>query len=418
VAYKETKWRKQDMTEEKLMREVDTIRARRHPNIVPFFASFSAGREDPWSAKDRTECLHMLFQHTDAGNMQDWLTQDGPPMPELADVDTRREYIINYIKCLISAVTYIHKEQHGFVAYHHDLKPGNILLFRGPPAVWKICDFGMANLKYHLDNSGTTQGPSNRFGTYDYQPPEYFTDGPGRKHGRSFDVYSLGCIVLELATIWKHGWSEAGIKKFCQLRGENTEHACIDAPGKPKPPYLDYSFHNSPKVVEEWIRHLREGEDVNQDFKDLLDLISEMLVQRAQRIFVWEVDMDLYEMGGQKNITQLRNHLYSVVQPSKTSLNELNNQHNPLKRAIEKKKGWQEDILKHYKWSVRKPQSSKRLGIKPRETGLYYTTLTSCPHTIEFEQNVLFGRHDMDVQITKALHKYSCIGLHGMSGMG
>ena len=400
------------------MREVNTIRARKHQFIVPFFASFSAGRENPWSEDDKTECLHMLFEHTDAGNMQNWLTRDSAPAPHLADVATRRKYITNCIESLISAVTFIHSEIEGFIAYHHDLKPGNILLFKGPPPVWKICDFGMANLKHHEEESGTTYGPDNRFGTYDYQPPEYFSNDPDPKHGRPFDVYSLGCIVLELATIWKHGWSEAGIKEFRRLRGENTKHACNNRPGKPKSPKPDYSFHNSPNVVEAWIRHLGEGEDANGNFKKLLDLVSEMLVARAQRIFVWEVDMDLYEMGGQRTLRQLKNYLRKVVQPSDTSLNDLNKEHNPLKRAILKKKDWQHDILRHNKWSVKKPEPNKQLTIRRTETGMYYTTLAACPHTNEFEQNNLFGRHAMDVKIAEGLQVSNCVGLYGMTGEG
>jgi len=405
------------MTENNLMREVNTIRARKHQNIVPFFASFSAGRENPWDEDDKTECLHMLFEHTDAGDMQKWLKQGCAPESHLNKVATRKTYITDCIKDLISAVTFIHSAIKGSIAYHHDLKPQNILLFKGPPPVWKICDFGMANLKHHEEDSRTSHG-NNGFGTYDYQPPEYFTEHQDPRHGPPFDVYSLGCILLELATISKHGWSEAGIPEFHRLRGENTEHACVNGRRKPKSSKTDYSFHNSPNIVEAWIQHLREGEDVDENFKNLLDLISEMLVSRAQRIFVWEVDMDVYEMRGPRTLKQLRSYLRKVVQPSDTSLNDLNNEHNPLKRAIQKKKHWQEEILRQQKWSVNKPEPNGQLTINRRETGIYYTTLAACPNTNEFERNSLFGRHDMDVSIAEGLRASNCVGLYGMSGIG
>ena len=396
------------------MREVNSIRSRKHQNIVPFFASFYAGREDPWESDDRTECLHMLFEHTHAGNMHDWLTSDYAPEP-LADVAERCKYITDCIESLISAVTFIHSEIDDFIAYHHDLKPRNILLFKGPPDVWKICDFGMANLKHHEEESGTTHGPDNRFGTYDYQPPEYFTDDSNPKHGRPFDVYSIGCVILELTTVLIHGWSKAGIPEFHRLRGENTQHACINRHGKPEP---DYSFHNSPNVVEDWIRHLRERTDIDEKLESLLDLITEMLVARAQRIFIWEVDMDLYEMGGSRTRDQLILHLRKVVQPSDTSLNDLNNEHNPLKRAVQKDKRWQTRILEQNKWSIKKPEPSNQLKIKRRETGIYHSTLKACQYTRDFERNTLFGRHDMDVKIAEGLKISNCVGLYGMSGMG
>lgn len=398
------------MTQEKLLREVDTIRTRNeHPNIIPFFAGFIAGREKPWELNSKAKCLHMLFEHADAGNMEKWLQLEVAPAP-LADVAERRKHIISCISDLVSAVTFIHKEIKGFVAYHHDLKPANIVLFKGPPGIWKICDFGLANIKHHEEESGTEYVS----GTYDYQPPEYFTNDSGRKHGRPFDVYSLGCIVLELVTIAILGWSEAGLPEFHRLRGENINHACT----KLRKPDPDYSFHNSPNTVKDWIHRLREQAD-DETLRSMLDLVSEMLVPKAQRIFVWEVDMDIYEMRGSRTIEQLRAYLRDVVQSSDKSLNGLDNEHNPLKRAIQNKKAWQKDILERYKWSVKKPELSYDLRIKRRETeGVPRTTLKACPHSSEFERNRLFGRHDLDTKISEGLKFSNCVGLYGMSGIG
>lgn len=128
--------------------------------------------------------------------------------------------------------------------------------------------------------------------------------------------------------------------------------------------------------------------------------------------------MDLYEMRGPRTQKQLRSHLRKVVEPSDTSLNNLNNEHNPLKRAIQKEKNWQEEILRQNKWSVSKPEPNGQLTIKRRETGTYHTTLAACPNTNEFERNSLFGRHDMDVNIAEGLRVSNCVGLYGISGIG
>jgi len=436
VAYKEVT-EKRGMTEKRMMREVNTIRARKHPNIVPFFAGFSAGRENPWDDEDPVICVHMLFEHTDAGNMHDWLALESPP-ELLVDAAKRHEYIIDCIQNLVSAVAFIHKDIDGFYAHHHDLKPKNILSFRGPAGplpIWKICDFGMARLTHRGDASGTTHGPNDGFGTYEYQPPEYFSDEPNPKHGRAFDVFSLGCIILELVTVAIHGWSKAGIPEFTRLREANTQHACSPRYRKRNPDSSDSSdssFHNSPNVVKDWISHLRENTagDPKSKLLYLLDLILEMLDARNARIFIWEVDMDLYELqkvGGampsSKTLSKdlkndLREHLRKVVQESESPLNELNNEHNPLKRAIQKKKHWQEDILRQNKWSVSKPEPNDQLRIKRSTTGIYYSTLKSCPHTDEFERVLLFGRHEMDDRITHGFTVSNCIGLYGLSGIG
>lgn len=412
VAHKEIA--KGKMTDEKVLREVNTIRSRQHPNIIPLLACFSAGREKPYEQSAKVECLHMLFEHADAGDMATWLAQDEAPAP-LADMVTRRKHIMESIEQIVSAVTYIHSEIDGYTAYHHDLKPGNIVRFEGPPANWKICDFGMANLKHHDDDSGTVRRADNRFGSFNYQPPEYFDNNKATRHGRAFDVWSLGCIILELATVWKYGWSDAGTRKFRALIEESSKRACrFKKNGGP-----DYSFHNNCDAIEDWIHRLGDSRDVEKDFGWLLDLISEMLVQKAQRIFVWEVDMDLYEMAHPNCAEdELKKHLREVVQRSETPLNALNNEHNPLRRAKQKGKRWQENILRRNQWSIDEPEPTKQLIVKRHDTIEHYTTMEVCSHAEEFESNQLIGRHELDVQITQEFGESTCVGLYGLSGIG
>ncbi|KAF2808389.1 kinase-like protein [Mytilinidion resinicola] len=204
VAYKMVK-KDDDVTWDKLLREVETIRVRRHDNIVPLLASFSAGRENPLEKYCKKESLHMLFPHTKAGDMKAWLERDSWPQ-DLRNEEARRTYIFETIQGLVSGVAFIHREIQNRIAFHHDLKPSNILLFErtGSRPMWKICDFGNANLR-DRDDTETVKTKDNVFGTYVYKPPEYFVkkEGEQPKHGRPFDVYSLGCVCLDLATILK-----------------------------------------------------------------------------------------------------------------------------------------------------------------------------------------------------------------------
>jgi serine/threonine protein kinase len=342
----------------------------------------------------------MLFEHTSAGNMCDWLKLKHAP-ETLVDVSARRSHIRKTIDSLVHAVTWIHKKIDGDVAYHHDLKPENILRFEEHPATWKICDFGMAKLRRPDDQSGTTHRSDNWFGTYLYQPPEYFEQDDTFPHGRAFDVWSLGCILVELLTVEKHGWDKQDWRKFYDLRGANT----------------DVVSASNPKVVRDWINRLREGEDEYICFQRSLDLVTEMLVGKEQRIFVWEVHMDLYEMAHpEMDERDLQAELREVVQASDTPVNKLSTPHNPLKRAIEHKKPWQERILRENKWSTDDPDPLP----KPmrHNTGMHFSTLETCLSADDFGRHKLCGRHDIDNKVVAAFRLSSFVGLYGLSGIG
>ncbi|OAL47430.1 HET-domain-containing protein [Pyrenochaeta sp. DS3sAY3a] len=85
---------------------------------------------------------------------------------------------------------------------HGDLKPENILWFKheGNGGIFRIADIGLAT--FHEREANTkdrkgipTQTPS---GTSRYEPPEMEeTRGKGEPRSRQYDMWSMGCIVLE-----------------------------------------------------------------------------------------------------------------------------------------------------------------------------------------------------------------------------
>ena len=75
---------------------------------------------------------------------------------------------------------------------HYDLKPANILIFStGQGDAWKIGDFGAARI------SREVKGESNDIPLGDavYEPPDWVLGGA---LSASYDVWSLGCIFLEV----------------------------------------------------------------------------------------------------------------------------------------------------------------------------------------------------------------------------
>ncbi|MFB6632732.1 tetratricopeptide repeat protein [Streptomyces sp. NPDC056362] len=89
------------------------------------------------------------------------------------------------------ALAYTHRQ--GIV--HRDLKPANIV--RLADGTVKICDFGIARLGADMGFTSKLTGTGIAMGTPHYMSPEQI--GGGEIDHRS-DLYSLGCVLYELAT--------------------------------------------------------------------------------------------------------------------------------------------------------------------------------------------------------------------------
>ncbi len=91
-------------------------------------------------------------------------------------------------------------EAHGQGIVHRDLKPENILLSekRGESDVVKVVDFGIAKMVAHV---APGEDPISRMGTV-FGTPHYIA--PEQASGQSVDgradIYSLGCILFQMAT--------------------------------------------------------------------------------------------------------------------------------------------------------------------------------------------------------------------------
>ncbi|XP_059609963.1 mitogen-activated protein kinase kinase kinase 4 isoform X2 [Phlebotomus argentipes] len=101
---------------------------------------------------------------------------------------------------LLSAVGELHN--HGIV--HRDVKTANIFLTNGSNCL-KLGDFGSAvKLQTHTTVPGELQG---YVGTQAYMAPEVFTKNNTEGHGRAADIWSLGCVVIEMAS-GKRPWAQ------------------------------------------------------------------------------------------------------------------------------------------------------------------------------------------------------------------
>lgn len=163
---------------------------------------------------------YLIFPWADGGNLFDFWTQYGG-YEKRRDVARLIPKILEQLMGLASALVSLHdlSPDSDEFCRHSDLKPENILLFDLPRyclnglGTWKMADLGLA--KFHTD---ATQARHNRtatstrgFGTILYQPPEYAAD-PRPPTSRLVDIWSMGCIILQLVT-----WLVYGVDRVREL---------------------------------------------------------------------------------------------------------------------------------------------------------------------------------------------------------
>ena len=318
---------------DQLYREVETLQKARHLNIVPLLASYFLDTTDSSDRLIRT--MYLLFPWAEM-DLATWMTCSQVPMPlQDSSRSERQAYIYRSMYALVSGMSYLHRENEGFITSHHDLKPSNILVIGQD---FKIADLGRSHLR-PADGGSETEG-ANGLGTYEYQPPEYWQDNGSRtklRHGRAFDIWAMGCILIELATLIVDDWEPEQVSRFRQERADNTTP---DRPDLAKSRNDDdSSFHNNWSIVNNWVTQLKQHPRSSTTLEDTLDVAMAMLVHEpGSRLYSWEAELDLYgiQNPGLSQITSDGGPGSLCVQPQwKSRYHEsyVNGMQTPLHRA-------------------------------------------------------------------------------------
>lgn len=128
--------------------------------------------------------LFLVMELLDGSNLSQLLEGNAQhPLPV--------EDVVDIAEQVADALGYTH--QQGIV--HRDLKPANIM--RLADGTVKICDFGIARLGHDIGFTSRLTGTGIAMGTPHYMSPEQISGG--QVDHRS-DLYSLGCVLYEIAT--------------------------------------------------------------------------------------------------------------------------------------------------------------------------------------------------------------------------
>lgn len=244
-------------------KEADNLKKAREfksPHIIKPIAAYTV-------AHNGDQCL--IFPWADGGNLIDyWVKFSQAPHPP-----NRLRWIINQVVGLSSAL----EESHEINMRHGDLKPENILWFKqdNGQEIFQIADLGLATFHQKELNTGlrintpTITPP----GTSRYEPPETDEQRSNKKptaRSRAYDVWSMGCILLELLL-----WLLGGYRAVEDLKSQ-TAYFWKEAPGRQR---ISYEIH--PEVVV-YMDHISEHATEDTVYRDLLHVIrTRLLVVRA-----------------------------------------------------------------------------------------------------------------------------------------
>ena len=158
-----------------IQNEIDVIRKLKHPHIIHIVCTYQELKNfaiilSPLADEDLESFLYR--QNTDGSEPLD------------------KDMITGWFYCLAKSLAYIHS--HG--VRHKDIKPRNILIKAGK---LYFTDFGSSRI-FASELTSSTEGYFIGGNTKMYSAPEVMNNA---RRSRSADIFSLGCVFTEMATI-------------------------------------------------------------------------------------------------------------------------------------------------------------------------------------------------------------------------
>ena len=219
----------------KFKAEVEIVKSLKHRHMVEFVGSYTDSTYlglimSPVADTDLSRYLKSISDNLSSGKS---------PLEDLSNLRS-------YFGCLVNALQYLHDQS----IRHKDIKPQNILIASGNVL---FTDFGLS--RNFMDATGSTTSGMT------YMTPRYSAPEVAAYDARntSADVWSLGCVFLEMIVVLKRLTLDS-MKDFFEKNGTHE-------------PYI----HCNIEASNQWISNLEtlEGSSDNEP----LDWVKQMLVQ-------------------------------------------------------------------------------------------------------------------------------------------
>ncbi|KAI2462981.1 hypothetical protein F4781DRAFT_426743 [Annulohypoxylon bovei var. microspora] len=226
------------------------------PHLITPIAAYQIGLD---------RCL--IFPWANGGNLlRYWSDFEGQRL----ELDSLR-WIFDQIKGICSALQELHEEN----TRHGDLKPENILWFKDESnhGIFQIADLGLAAFHEKEEHTKNRKGmmtftPS---GTSRYEPPEMDeTRDTHDARSRQYDIWSMGCVLLELLV-----WLIYGCESVEKFKGSTTHFwERHDKPNEKK--YIVHPYVES--CMDVMMIGLENESRERSAYKDLLSLVRMRLL--------------------------------------------------------------------------------------------------------------------------------------------
>ncbi|KAI1740242.1 hypothetical protein F4680DRAFT_458632 [Xylaria scruposa] len=274
VVIKKIKYSSDKLFQKIIQREVaalDLVRRLRHPHLIKFIASYSQGGQHS-----------LIFEWANGGNLRQFWKKASHEEPDRQRVI---QWAIEQITGLAGALNKLHNpEENGLNCRHGNLKPANIIITKqnmDDLGRLLITDLGLSKVNDQGTRIRRTSGTYNI--TVRYQSPEFRSRlSPDTPTSRSYDMWSMGCIMLEFIIWLLYGGDQ--LDEFTK--------ACpsyfFDDTNLAQGFELNFS-------VKHWISHMKAtaigksialDRNVSRALTDTLDLVERSLLQDASLVVV------------------------------------------------------------------------------------------------------------------------------------
>ena len=200
-----TTGRNRDVQLKAVEMEFEILRKLRHHHIIKVLEIYSCRNK-----------LSIIMSHVAECDMKEYLEKlDG--MDVGPERHSMMKPLLRWQGCLIQAIDYLHEMK----IKHKDIKPANILIKETDVM---LTDFGIAKDLIDEETTASLISVSVQ-GSPMYMAPEIGAEG---RRGRAVDIFSLGCVFLEISTCLIGGPGSRA--QFAEHRNVNGSRAYARCP--------------------------------------------------------------------------------------------------------------------------------------------------------------------------------------------